>query len=126
MDPESPRTNDNEATIPSRTSPFDIIIHIAGQSSSSLSQALAWLVMIARSGIDVPINIFEQFLSMVTSPTAILSQVHSFVYAMALCLWLRSQGRQNFQSLFGRLHSAVGSAIVTALKGKDSELKGLS
>ncbi|RXW20753.1 hypothetical protein EST38_g5104 [Candolleomyces aberdarensis] len=124
-DSTKPRRNDADTQAAS-TNPFDVLVQVAGQSPSSLSQALEWLVMVARSGVEVPIQVFEQFLSLVTAPTGILLQAHSLVHAMTLCLWLRSLGRQNLQAILGRLHLSIDSSITAALKSTDTELKSLS
>ncbi|KAF5315600.1 hypothetical protein D9611_004713 [Ephemerocybe angulata] len=125
VDSDLPKPNDNEATA-AKTDPFSTLTQVAQQSSGSLTQALDWLGMIARSGIDIPINVFNQFTTLVTGPNAILGQAHSLVHIITLCLWLRSIGRQFLQTLLGRIHTAIGPQIVSALKGKDNEIKSIS
>jgi hypothetical protein len=120
-----PKSADKEST-PIKADPLDILLRVAKQSPSSLSQALDWLVMIARSGVDIPITIFDRFTSLVATEDATLRQVHSLVHAMTISLWLRSIGRQYFQTLLGRLHSFIASKVVTSLKGKDLDARGSS
>ena len=125
IDPDVPKAANKESA-PIRVEPLDILLKVARLSSSSLSQALDWLVMIASSGVDIPISIFEKFTSLVATEGATLRQVHSLVHAMTISLWLRSIGRQFFQTLLGRLHSVIAPKVVKTLKGTDFDARGSS
>ena len=125
IDPDMPKSANKESS-PIRAEPLDILLRVARLSSTSLSQALNWLVMIARSGVDIPISVFDKFTSLVATEEATLRQVHSLVHAMTISLWLRSIGRQFFQTLLGRLHSVIAPKVVKTLKETDFDARGSS
>lgn len=82
--------------------------------------------MIARSGIDISYDVFDKFLKLILGSEPSLSQCHRFIQALMLAVWVKSLGRQNIQTLVGRLHTVIGTQIISSLKGTDMAAKDLS
>ncbi|EAU88627.2 hypothetical protein CC1G_12019 [Coprinopsis cinerea okayama7 len=106
--------------------PFQILLDVASHSEGDLTQSLKWLLMIARSGIELSSDILERFLTLVNTYPANLENAHLFVHTVMLSFWLKSIGRQNMQFLFSKLFSTFEMALISALKGDLATLYGKS
>lgn len=101
------------------TNPWKVITETAQESRSSLEKALCWLSLLSRSGIEVPLDIYKQFTSVLIATGSPLRESCSFIKAMLASLWLRSLGRQRLQPLLASFHLSLIPKIHKALQEVD-------
>ncbi|TFK29961.1 hypothetical protein FA15DRAFT_684259 [Coprinopsis marcescibilis] len=123
--PTQPLSQEPDGSSPSATGPLAILVQVASRSEADLNQVLNWVVMIVRSGLEIPLETLEQFLALVNSRPSNLTGVHLFVNIVMLSFWLKSMGRQNMQILFSRLLVVFEQPLVKALSGDDAAISEL-
>ncbi|KAJ7632645.1 hypothetical protein FB45DRAFT_913016 [Roridomyces roridus] len=95
--------------------PWRVIMRVCSQSRDGLTQSLQWLCAFARSGIDIPVSIFERFASFAANFQASLADSTLLVDALLASSWLKPAGRQELQSVVTSLHSRLLPQIVESL-----------
>lgn len=87
------------------------IIRVSSESKEGLSRGLRWLSLLACSGLEVPIQVFTRFTTLVTEHNSSLSDSILLVKAVMFSTWLKSTGRQELQSVFSQLHTRLAPLI---------------
>ncbi|KAJ7109404.1 hypothetical protein C8R44DRAFT_286771 [Mycena epipterygia] len=87
--------------------PWRVVMHTGSQSRYGFSRSLQWLCAFARSGVDVPVSIFERFASLATEFHASLPDSMLLVDALLASSWLKPTGHNQLQSIFASLHSRL-------------------
>ena len=95
-------------------SPFQGILAAASRSKAELNQALQWLLLITRSGVELPSDLLERITDLVVAHPASLDDAQVLTHTILLSFWLKSLGRQGLQSLFARLFVALDKSILGA------------
>jgi hypothetical protein len=98
--------------------PWRVVMGVAKNQEGVLN-ALSWLCLFARSGVDIPISIFMGFSSLVQSFNISLTDALVFVEAAMSSIWLKSMGRQQLQSLFSSLHSHLAPEVLHRLQTRN-------
>ncbi|KAJ7063344.1 hypothetical protein C8F01DRAFT_1132647 [Mycena amicta] len=99
-------------------SPFDpwrVLMDGASESKNGFSQSLQWLLTFARSGVDIPIAIFQRFSSLSTQFGASLPDAIGIVDAILASSWLRVSSRNQLQDVIAALHSLQLAHILDCL-----------
>ena len=96
--------------------PWGVIMRSATTDKSGLCRALQWLCIMTRSGVDVPISLFQQVLPLVIRFSLSVNDLVPFTRALLSALWLRSLGRQELQHTVGALHVYLGRSVVASLR----------
>lgn len=95
--------------------PWRVVTEVASQSKDGFSRSLQWLCVFARSGVDVPVAIFELFSSLATDFQTSLSDSTLLVNALLASSWLKPTGRNQLQNILASLHSRLLSHILECL-----------
>jgi hypothetical protein len=96
--------------------------HIQG-SQLGLGKGLRWLGLLSRSGVDIPLSVYSQFIAELQSSGNPLDGICLFFKAVLASLWLRSLGRQRCQPLFANYHLSSVPAIHDALRHTNTRPK---
>lgn len=99
--------------------PWRIVLSTASTSRTGLLRSLQWLCLFARSGIEIPINIYLRFSTLTKQFDASLTDSLLLVEALMSSTWLKSIGRQELQSVFTGLHSRLASRVLDGLQSKE-------
>ncbi|KAJ6596919.1 hypothetical protein DFH09DRAFT_972654 [Mycena vulgaris] len=95
--------------------PWRVVADVGSQSSDGLKQSLQWLCTFARSGVDVPVSIFERFSSLAAEFQASLSDSMLLVDALLASSWLKPTGRNPLQTIIASLHLRLLPHILESL-----------
>ncbi|KAJ7709877.1 hypothetical protein B0H17DRAFT_1029591 [Mycena rosella] len=95
--------------------PWRVVIDAGSQSGHGFSRSLQWLCAFARSGVDVPVSIFERFASLATKFLASLTDSVLLVDALLASSWLKPTGRNQLQQVVASLHSRLLPHILECL-----------
>ncbi|KAF8212196.1 hypothetical protein K438DRAFT_1230880 [Mycena galopus ATCC 62051] len=95
--------------------PWRVVIDIGSQSQEGFSQSLQWLCTFARSGVDVPVSIFERFSALATDFHASLSDSMLLVESLLASCWSKATGRHRLQNIVTSLHSRLLPHILECL-----------
>ncbi|KAJ7235476.1 hypothetical protein B0H12DRAFT_1141671 [Mycena haematopus] len=87
--------------------PWRVVMDMGSQSHEGFSQSLQWLCTFARSGVDVPVSIFERFSTLATDFHASLSDSMLLVESLLASSWLKPTGRHQLQNIVASLHSRL-------------------
>jgi len=108
---------DNGGQLP--IDPWRAVIGIASKSQQGFVEALPWLCLFARSGVDIPVSTYMDFSTLARRFHVSLTDALIFVEGAMSSIWLRSMGRQKLQSMFSSLHSRLAPDISHRLQTKD-------
>lgn len=92
-----------------------VVKQVGSQSKDGFSRSLQWLCAFARSGVDVPLSIFEHFSSLATNFQASLSESTLLVDALLAASWLKPTDRTQLQNILASLHSRLLAHILECL-----------
>ncbi|KAJ6630829.1 hypothetical protein B0H10DRAFT_1938967 [Mycena sp. CBHHK59/15] len=95
--------------------PWRAVTDVGSSSKGGFSRSLQWLCAFARSGIDVPVSIFERFSSLAIQFEASLPDSMLLVKALLASSWLKPMGRNQLQNVFASLHSRLLTHILECL-----------
>ncbi|KAJ7452375.1 hypothetical protein B0H11DRAFT_2327847, partial [Mycena galericulata] len=95
--------------------PWRVVMEVGSLSTGGFSRSLQWLCALARSGVDVPVSIFERFSSLAAEFQASLSDSTLLVDALLASSWLKPTGRNERQNIIASLHSRLLSHILECL-----------
>ncbi|KAJ7172444.1 hypothetical protein C8R46DRAFT_149097 [Mycena filopes] len=95
--------------------PWRVVTNVASQSAGGLSRSLQWLCAFARSGVDIPVSIFEHFSSLATDFQAPLSDAMLLVESLLAVSWLKPTGRSQLQTIIASLHSRLLPHVLQCL-----------
>lgn len=97
--------------------PLRAISNFANQSDAGLSRSIAYLPMLIKSGINIPIQTFKHLLPLLMAHKGgLLENANIFIRALALSLWIKSSRGQDLQDLVASVHSQLSSQISSSLK----------
>ncbi len=97
--------------------PLRAISNFANQSDAGLSRSIAYLPMLIKSGINIPIQTFKHLLPLLMAQKGgLLENANIFIRALALSLWIKSSRGQDLQDLVASVHSHLSSQISSSLK----------
>jgi hypothetical protein len=88
---------------------------IGAQSQDGFSRSLQWLCTFTRSGVDVPVSIFERFSALATDFHASLSESMLLIESLLASSWLKATGRHQLQKIIASLHSRLLPHILECL-----------
>jgi hypothetical protein len=89
---------------------------VASADGHGLQQALRWLCILSRSGVEVPMTTFMEFSSLTQRANSSWEDSCLLVEALFCATWLRSLGRQELQSIISSLQSRVSTEVLDALR----------
>ncbi|KAJ7774854.1 hypothetical protein B0H16DRAFT_1508657 [Mycena metata] len=95
--------------------PWRVVMSVGSQSEGGFSQSLQWLCAFARSGVDIPVSIFERFSSLATDFQASLSDSTLLVESLLAVSWLKPTGRSELQNVLASLHSRLLPHVLQCL-----------
>ncbi|KAJ7111596.1 hypothetical protein C8R43DRAFT_935944 [Mycena crocata] len=104
-----------EGTGGSSLDPWRVVAEVGSQSKEGFSRSLQWLCTFSRSGVDVPVTVFERFSSLATDFQASLTDSTLLIDAILASTWLKPTGRDQLQRIFGSLHSRLLPHILESL-----------
>lgn len=103
------------------TDPWRVIVDIGRESLSGLEKALRWLSLLSRSGIDVPLKIYNQLITTLGSAESSLKNSCSFIKSVFASLWLRPLGRQQYQRMLTEFYRSIVPGIHEAFRKSSSQ-----
>ncbi|KIM49085.1 hypothetical protein M413DRAFT_95490 [Hebeloma cylindrosporum] len=107
--------------------PLGAVLEFARESESSISQALLYLTMIVKSGVNISTPTFTRFFTIVASNKLDgLPDANILIRSIILSLWQRSLGRQDLQSLIASIHGHFSPLISQSLVSGENFLVALS
>ncbi|KAF7338262.1 hypothetical protein MVEN_02051500 [Mycena venus] len=95
--------------------PWRVVMDIGSQSQDGFSRSLQWLCTFARSGVDIPLSIFERFSSLATDFHSSLSDSMLLVESLLASNWLKPSSRHQVQNIIASLHSRLLPHILECL-----------
>ncbi|KAI0062284.1 hypothetical protein BV25DRAFT_1804358 [Artomyces pyxidatus] len=95
--------------------PWTTVLRVATADVDGLRKSLQWLYMFARSGVDIPVSIFQQFASFTGRSRNSLVETIPLVKAILSSLWLKSLGRQELLTTIGSLHLRLSSDVLSSI-----------
>ncbi|KAJ7685226.1 hypothetical protein DFH06DRAFT_1157872 [Mycena polygramma] len=95
--------------------PWRVVKEVGFQSTDGFSRSLQWLCAFARSGVDVPVSIFEHFSSLATDFHASLPDSMLLVESLLASSWLKPTSRNEVQNIIASLHSRLLPHILECL-----------
>ncbi|KAJ7449837.1 hypothetical protein FB451DRAFT_1286715 [Mycena latifolia] len=95
--------------------PWRVVTDAGSQSRDGFLRSLQWLCAFARSGVDMPVSIFERFSSLATEFQASLWDSMLLVDALLASSWLKPTGRNQLQQIIASLHSRLLPHIMECL-----------
>lgn len=101
--------------------PWQMVTRVAGEGKQGLCRSLQWLCLFARSGVDIPMTLFETFSTLFKRFDISLADSLLLSEAVMISTWLKPQGRQDLQNLISQLHERLDLQITSALKGKEPD-----
>ncbi|KAF9454513.1 hypothetical protein P691DRAFT_770412 [Macrolepiota fuliginosa MF-IS2] len=108
------------------TDPWQVITDITQESQAGLKKALCWLNLLSRSGLEVPLDVYKQFISALKAMNNPLNESCLFIKTILASLWLRSLGRLQYQPLIASFHYSLVPGIHSALKETSTRSMALS
>jgi hypothetical protein len=96
--------------------PWRVVKDVASRSQEGLSQALQWLCLFARSGVDIPVSAFMEFSTLAVRFGISLDDGLVFVTAALSASWLRPAKKRPLQKLFSSLHHLLASQVIHCLQ----------
>ncbi|KAJ7219313.1 hypothetical protein GGX14DRAFT_435653 [Mycena pura] len=87
--------------------PWRVVLDIGSRSRTGFSQSLKWLTAFARSGVEVPVSVFERFSSLAIKFQAPLLESMLLVDALMASSWLKATDRNQLQNVIASLHSQL-------------------
>ncbi|KAG6866936.1 hypothetical protein C0991_003852 [Blastosporella zonata] len=96
--------------------PWKVVTRVAAEGKAGLGRALKWLCLLARSGVDIPMNIFKTFSAFFARDGVSLAESSLFAKAVMASTWLKPRGRQEIQALVSQLHEKLGLQIKNDLR----------
>jgi hypothetical protein len=94
---------------------WQLVYRVASTSEESFLSTLRWLRTLAVAGIDVPIQAYTQFSTLIITHGTSLGDSIEFFKAIFSSTWLRSMGQGGLQSVIATLHSHFASEITEPL-----------
>jgi hypothetical protein len=98
------------------TGTWSAIMNNIHGSQLGLEKGLRWLGLLSRSGVDIPLSVYSQFIEELKSSRNPLDGICLLFKAVLASLWLRSLGRQRYQPLFANYHLSSVPEIHDALQ----------
>jgi hypothetical protein len=95
--------------------PWRVLMDVGSQSQDGFSRSLQWLCTFARSGVDVPVSIFERFSFLAVDFHASLADSMLLVESLLASSWLKPTNRHQLQNILASLHSRLLSHILECL-----------
>ncbi|KAG6814364.1 hypothetical protein H0H92_010950 [Tricholoma furcatifolium] len=96
--------------------PWRVVTRIASGGQDGLQRSLQWLWLFARSGVDIPLTIFETFSALAAQYNSPLSESLLMARGIMASTWLKPKGRQEIQGILSRLHERHKTEIIGALR----------
>ncbi|KAF7304918.1 hypothetical protein MKEN_01206100 [Mycena kentingensis (nom. inval.)] len=96
----------SEGAVGAPPDPWKVVARIAERSKDDFTRSLHWLLAFSRSGIDVPITVFEKFSILSKQFGGSLIDAIHLVDAILATSWLRVTNRDRLQTIIAALHSA--------------------
>lgn len=95
--------------------PWRVVTDTGSQSGEGFTRSLQWLCAFARSGVDVPVSIFERFSLLAIELHASLSDSVLLVNALMASTWLKATARNQLEKIIASLHSRLLSHTLECL-----------
>ncbi|EMD38403.1 hypothetical protein CERSUDRAFT_113558 [Gelatoporia subvermispora B] len=118
-----PRQTLTDATSLANVNALRTMTDIATSNKDGFQQAIHWLCLFLRSGVDIPIPIFQQFSNLAQRFGATLEDCSVLVKATLWSAWLKSLGRQELQSVISVIQTYVTAEIVSCLQSRHNMTK---
>ncbi|KAJ7774577.1 hypothetical protein DFH07DRAFT_865871 [Mycena maculata] len=95
--------------------PWRVVTEVGFQSQDGFSRSLQWLCAFARSGVDVPVSIYERYSFLAKGFEASLSDSTLLVDALLASTWLKPTARNQMQDILASLHARLLPHILELL-----------
>ena len=96
--------------------PWNVVKAVASKDGSGLSRALRWLCLFARSGVEIPVDVFEEFSFFAAAFQATLDDGLLFVEAALASSWLRSMGKEEIHTSSASWHRLLLREVLHCLQ----------
>jgi hypothetical protein len=101
---------------------FRVLLDLASkQPPEGLSQCLAILPVLIKSGITISASFFREIVELIQPDNSdFFEHCHLLTRSLTYSLWLRSFGRQDLQPIIASLHSRLSPQIYDSLLAKQN------
>ncbi|KAK0459777.1 uncharacterized protein EV420DRAFT_1620288 [Desarmillaria tabescens] len=103
----------NDATI----DPWRRVISVSTENKAGLLRSLRWIYVFARSGVDVPIQTYFHFTTLMEKFQTTVTESLLFVKTVMSSTWQRPTSRFEIQDMFGKLHTRLMPEVLQTLSG---------
>ncbi|KAF8311639.1 hypothetical protein DL93DRAFT_2168963 [Clavulina sp. PMI_390] len=116
MDPDNGGTTDENT--PWAVHPWKVINDVASSGQDGLQRAIRWLVVLARSGISIPVTTYSQTVAFIRDFNADLSVYEHLIDCITATCWLGPDNAVELLSLVTSLHDRLRDIIVAEMTGE--------
>ncbi|KAI0054105.1 hypothetical protein FA95DRAFT_1480391 [Auriscalpium vulgare] len=100
--------------------PWNIVLRTASSSEEGLRKGLRWLSLFARSGVDIPVAMFQRFAALTGRFKLTLCDTVVLLEAAFSSTWLKSLGRQDLIATIGSLHLRLSGEVLSNISKHSS------
>ncbi|KAK0210802.1 hypothetical protein DFS33DRAFT_1251098 [Desarmillaria ectypa] len=97
--------------------PWRRVISVSAENKAGLLRSLRWIYVFARSGVDVPIQTYFHFTTLMEKFQTTVTESLSFVKTVMSSTWQRPTSRFEIQDMFAKLHTRLMPEVLQTLSG---------
>ncbi|KAK0483676.1 hypothetical protein IW261DRAFT_1464504 [Armillaria novae-zelandiae] len=101
--------------------PWRRVISVSAESKAGLLRSLRWIYVFARSGVDVPIQTYFHFITLMEKFQTTVVESLLFVKTVMSSTWQRPTSRFEIQDMFAKLHTRLMPEVLQTLSGTHIE-----
>ncbi|KAG7452502.1 uncharacterized protein BT62DRAFT_879722 [Guyanagaster necrorhizus] len=98
--------------------PWRRVISVSTENKAGLLRSLRWIHVFARSGIDVPIQTYFHFITLMEKFQTTVTESLLFVKTIMSSTWQRPTSRFEIQDMFAKLHTRLMPEVLQILSGE--------
>ncbi|SJL00441.1 uncharacterized protein ARMOST_03754 [Armillaria ostoyae] len=97
--------------------PWRRVISVSAENKAGLLRSLRWIYVFARSGVDVPIQTYFHFITLMEKFQTTVTESLLFVKTVMSSTWQRPTSRFEIQDMFAKLHTRLMPEVLQTLSG---------
>ncbi|PBK96908.1 hypothetical protein ARMGADRAFT_1010439 [Armillaria gallica] len=97
--------------------PWRRVISVSAENKAGLLRSLRWIFVFARSGVDVPIQTYFHFITLMEKFQTTVTESLLFVKTVMSSTWQRPTSRFEIQDMFAKLHTRLMPEVLQTLSG---------
>ncbi|KAK0197058.1 hypothetical protein F5146DRAFT_1099379 [Armillaria mellea] len=97
--------------------PWRRVISVSTENKAGLLRSLRWIYVFARSGVDVPVQTYFHFITLMEKFQTTVTESLLFVKTVMSSTWQRPTSRFEIQDMFAKLHTRLMPEVLQNLSG---------